>query len=251
MLLCCCPGRAYALNVCGLAVGVVNRSWGGRKGGELCVVFGGGVSLSLSPLCPFFLASLLPPLLREGFSLASALSLIALFNKVVCSSNQHHNTSATPTNSSTPSTHRSRPCPRPLRLRRERESGRTQKSKNPSSLSARASLHTTTTMSSGGTVERPSEPLLGVDESKDITAFYHNTAYRVRHPGESSGAPTAPTAVFSSPPLHRARDRDHPPPLLCLLLWLTTTLPPPSTKLTHEQTQTKQRRAASPSTSRR
>lgn len=31
---------------------------------------------------------------------------------------------------------------------------------------------------SSGTVERPSEPMLGVDESKDINAFYHNTAYR-------------------------------------------------------------------------
>lgn len=33
---------------------------------------------------------------------------------------------------------------------------------------------------SSGTIERPTEPMLGVDESKDINAFYHNTAYRVR-----------------------------------------------------------------------
>lgn len=83
---------------------------------------------------------------------------------------------------------------------------------------------------SSGTVERPSEPMLGVDESKDINAFYHNTAYRVR---------------WSLQRLAGADGARAPPP----------TLPPDeianALKPQTNPKQHKNRRAASPSTSRR
>jgi hypothetical protein len=111
----------------------------------------------------------------------------------------------------------------------------------PSPLSSAARprpLHTTTM--SSGTVERPSEPMLGVDEAKDITAFYHNTAYRVSlcfaiAPTVADGAADARALSLSAYP---PRDRS---PLLTL------------SPITHpHQTKThKNRRAASPSTSRR
>ena len=104
---------------------------------------------------------------------------------------------------------------------------------------------------SSGTIERPTEPMLGVDESKDINAFYHNTAYRVRWFGARAAIAAGADGDDADGP--RSRDARSLP----FSFSLSLSRAPPSlaprcpTPLTGSPNPSPNRRAASPSTSRR
>jgi hypothetical protein len=85
------------------------------------------------------------------------------------------------------------------------------------------------------TVERPLEPMLGVDEAKDINAFYHNTAYRVRSRCLSLRAAAAAAADADAGARARA-----PPIASTTLRFVLSPTPPPLLQPTNQPTAPKQ-----------